>query len=153
MLDVSRSLLSKWVNYDKRPLKKMGRPPKFNDEHKKFLYESAEGKLTIINKVSSRNLSSKFEEEFGKKISFSYVNKLLLKKFGRPYRGINTVLLKEEHIRQRLVFSEYIIGEKIEAKDIIFTDECWVILFPRINPKINIIRFNEDDKKKFMVMK
>ena len=31
MLDVSRSLLSKWVNYDKRPLKKMGRPPQFND--------------------------------------------------------------------------------------------------------------------------
>jgi len=38
MLDTSRSLLSKWVNYDKRPLKKMGRPPEFHDEYKKFLY-------------------------------------------------------------------------------------------------------------------
>jgi len=94
-----------------------------------------------------QEISSKFEEEFGKKISFSYVNKLLLKKFAMPYRGINTVLLKEEHIRQRLLFSECIIGENIEAKDIIFTDECRVILFPRRNPKINIIRFNEDDKK------
>ena len=37
--------------------------------------------------------------------------------------------------------------KKIEAKDIIFTDERQVILFPRINPKINIIRFNEAEKK------
>jgi len=147
MLKISRSLLSKWVNYAKRPMKKMGRPPKFNTEHKNFLYESAEGKLTIINKVSSRNLAVKFEEEFGKKISYSYVNKLLFNKFGRPYRGINTVLLKEDHIKQRLDFSEFIIEKGIKAKDIIFTDECRVILFPKINPKINIIRFNENDKK------
>ena len=100
-----------------------------------------------MNKVSSRNLSAKFEEKFGEKISYSYVNKLLLNKFGRPYRGINTILLKEEHIKQRLEFSEFILEKGIKAKDIIFTDECRVILFPKINPKINIIRFNQEDKK------
>ena len=46
----------------------MGRPPKFNEEHKKFLFESAEGKLTIVNKVSSRNLSSKLKKNLEKKL-------------------------------------------------------------------------------------
>ena len=51
-----------------------------------------------MNKVSLRNLSAKFEE----KINYSYINKLLLNKFGRPYQGISTILLKETHIKQGL---------------------------------------------------
>ena len=104
MLNNSRSLLWKWVYYDKREPKKMGMPSKFNEEYKKFLFEKSERKSTILNEVSSRNLPEKFEEEFGEKISHSYVNQLFLKKYGRLYRGINIIFLIEEHIQQRLDF-------------------------------------------------
>ena len=36
ILDIPKSLLYKWVNYDKRKEKKMGRPPKFNESEKDF---------------------------------------------------------------------------------------------------------------------
>ena len=46
----------------------------------------------------------------------------MLEKYGRPYRGIN-------------------------SNDIMFTNEYRIILFPKINPKINMIRLNSEDKK------
>ena len=55
MLNISKSLLCKWVHYDKMVPKKMGRPKKFTDEQLDFIYKNAEGKLTISNKSSSRN--------------------------------------------------------------------------------------------------
>ena len=124
MLGISRALVHKWAHYDKREKKKMGRPPKFNQVHKDFIYNTSEGKLTILNKVSSRNISEKFSKEFDKTISFSYVCKLLLEKYGRPYRGINSILLTEDHISQRMAFTEEIIKKGIKSGDIMFTDEC-----------------------------
>ena len=44
-------------------------------------------------------------------------------------------------------FSNEIIEKKIKGSDIIFTDECRVVLYPRVNPKINVIRLNDEDKK------
>lgn len=57
ILKVSRALVSKWVNYKKREPKKMGRPKKFTEKQKEYLCNRSEGKLTILNKVSSRNLA------------------------------------------------------------------------------------------------
>ena len=141
MLDVPKSVLYKWINYDKENYKKMGRPPKFSEDEKDFIYKTSEGKLTITNKVSSRDIAKKFSKEFNKDISYSYICKLLLKKYKRPYRGITSILLTEDHIKQRLAFAEDILEKKIDSSMIMFTDECRVILFPKINPKINIIRF------------
>ena len=147
ILRVKKSLVSKWMNYEKRIPKKMGRPKKFSEEQKNFIYGESEGKLTILNKSSSRNISRKFKEKFNQSISKSSVNNILFEKFGRPYRGINSILLTEEHIIQRLNFANEILEKKIYSKEIVFTDECRVVLYPRINPKINIIRLNENDKK------
>ena len=86
LLKVSRSLVSKWVNYKKREQKKMGRPSKFTKEQKEYICNSSEGKLTIINKVSTRNLASDFEKVFKKSISKSTISNILYEKFGRPYK-------------------------------------------------------------------
>ena len=147
MLKVSRALLYKWTNYDKRKPKKMGRPLKFEKEHLDFIYQTSEGKLTIENKVSSRDIAAKFYKKFNKRISHSYVCKLLLNKFGRPYRGLNSVLLTDDHISQRSLFANEIINNEIKSDEIIFTDECRVVLYPKVNPKINVIRLNDQDKK------
>ena len=147
MLKVSRDLLYKWTNYDKRKPKKMGRPLKFEKEHLDFIYQTSEGKLTIENKVSSRDIAAKFYRKFNKRISHSYVCKLLLNKFGRPYRGLNSVLLTDDHISQRSLFANEIINNEIKSDEIIFTDECRVVLYPKVNPKINVIRLNDQDKK------
>ena len=147
ILNVSKSLVSKWANYDKREHKKKGRPEKFNEEEKNFIYQTSEGKLTVINKTSSRNISSQFFNKFNKTISKSTINNLLLERFGKPYRGVNSILLTEDHMAQRLLFSNEIIEQKIKGSDIIFTDECRVVLYPRVNPKINVIRLNDEDKK------
>ena len=117
----------------------MGRPPKFTDEQKDFIYITSEGKMTIINKVSSRNISIQFSNKFHETISKSSVNNFLLKKFGKPYRGVNSILLTEEHIHQRLEFSNEIIKNNIKSSDINFPDECRIVLFPKVNPKINVI--------------
>ena len=63
------------------------------------------------------------------------------------------VRLKGDHIKQKLDFSKFILEKGIQVRDIMFTDECRVIQFPKINPKINIISFNENDKKIFIIMK
>ena len=69
LLKLSKSLVSKWVNYKKREPKKMGRPPKFTKEQKEYLFNKSEGKLIVLNKVSTRNLALDFEKEFQTKIS------------------------------------------------------------------------------------
>ena len=33
----------------------MGKPPKFTKEQKEYLFNKSEGKLTVLNKVSTRN--------------------------------------------------------------------------------------------------
>ena len=119
---------------------------KFKEENLNFIYENAEGKLTISNRASSRNIAAKFFEEYHEQISYSYICKILLKKFGRPYRGINSVLLTEDHKFQRIAFAEDMISQGIKSSEIMFTDECRIILYPKINPKINVIRLSDSDK-------
>ena len=90
-------------------------------------FYKSEGKLTVLNKVSARNLAVDFEMAFNKTISKSTVNKILYVKFGRPYKGVNSGLLTEVHIAQRLVFANEILEKNIKSSDIMFTDECKVI--------------------------
>ena len=100
-----------------------------------------------MNKSSSRNIAKIFGKTFGKSGSKSHINDLLLKKYGRPYKAINSILLTKEHILQRLTFSNEIIEKGIDFSQIMFTDECRIVLYSKANPKINIIRLNEEDKK------
>ena len=85
LLKVSKALVYKWANYDKMEHKNK-RPEKFTEEEKNFIYKTSEGKLSVINKTSSRNISSQFSNKFNKTISKITVNNLLLEKFGKPYR-------------------------------------------------------------------
>ena len=147
LLKVSKALTSKWSNYEKIKPKKMGRPLKFSEEENEFIYKSSEGKLTILNKSSSRNIAKLFEEKFNKSVSKSHINDILLKKYGKPYRATNTILLTKDHVLQRLAFANEIIENGIKGSQIMFTDECRIVLYSKANPKINIIRLNEEDRK------
>ena len=60
---------------------------------------------------------------------------------------MNSILLTKDHILQRLAFSNEIIENGIDGSQIMFTDECRIVLYSKANPKINIIRLNEEDKK------
>ena len=63
----------------------MGRPFKFSEKQKEFIYKKAKGKNTIINKISARDKAFKFSNKFNETIIKSSVNKFLLKKLGKPY--------------------------------------------------------------------
>ena len=99
----------------------MGRLTKFQEEQKEFIYQTVDGKMTIINKVSARNIAFQFSNKFNETISKSSVNNFLFEKYGKPYRGVNSILLTEEHIKQRFEFSNEIIKNEIKSSDIIFT--------------------------------
>ena len=116
------------MNYEKMVPKKMGRPKKFSDEQKNFIYGISEGKLTILNKSYQRNITKQFQEKFNQTISKSSVNNILFEKYERPYCGINAVLLTKDHILQRLNFSNEIIEKKIQSYELIFIAECHVVL-------------------------
>ena len=45
--------------------KKIGRPEKFTKKEK-YIYKASEIKLTVINKISSRNTSSQFSKQLEK---------------------------------------------------------------------------------------
>ena len=65
---------------------------------------------------------------------------------------MNSILLTKEHILQRLAFSNEIIENGIDGSQIMFTDECRIVLYSKANPKINIIRLNKEDKKISILM-
>lgn len=51
----------------------MGRPKKFKEELLNFIYENVEEKLIISNRSSSRNIATKFCEEYHDQIGYSYI--------------------------------------------------------------------------------
>ena len=69
-----------------------------------------------------------FEKEFKKIISKSTVNNIIYEKFGKPNKGVNSVLLTEDHIKQRLAFSNGIIEKelKLQIKCLLVSEECFV---------------------------
>ena len=46
-----------------------------------------------------------------------------------------------------MAFSKKIIEKNIKSSDIMFTDECRVIPYPKISPQFNVIRLSEENKK------
>ncbi len=72
-----RTLVSKCSNYQKRKQKIMGRPSKFSEKRKEFIYNTAEVIMTIINKVSATNIPFKYLSEFNENVSESSVNNFL----------------------------------------------------------------------------
>ena len=128
MLGISKSLLWKWVHYDKRE-KKVGRPQKFSEAQKEFIYKSSEGKLKIINKASSRNIAWKFSEKYNQSIRKSIYVIYFLENLEDLIVWLNSFLLSDEHIEQRLEFSNQIINNKVASSNIMFTDECRIVLY------------------------
>ena len=51
---------------------------------------------------------------------------------------MNLILLTKEHIFQKHTFTKKITETEIKASQIMFTDECRIVLYTKANPKINI---------------
>ena len=146
ILNISRKLAWKWANYTNFE-GKGHRRSKFNDEEKKFLCEKAIGKITGKDGVSSRNLKKEFYEKFNKKISHSSINNILNEGLTQPLRVRNVFSLTELHKEKRKKFAEFVIDSKINTDNIFFTDECRVVLVPKLNRQNNYIRYSKEDRK------
>lgn len=51
------------------------------------------------------------------------------------------------HEKNIVEFSSFIQRKKITFEDIYWTDECRIILVPKIDGQINQIRFNKEDSQ------
>ena len=56
-------------------------------------------------------------------------------------------LLTEDHVAQRLGFANEILEKKIKSSAVMFTDECRVVLFPKVNSQINANRLSEEEDR------
>ena len=135
----------KWANYEKYKGKGK-RKSKFSLNEKKFLCDKADGKLTSKDGASSRNLQKEFYKKFQKQISHSTVNTILNEGLSKPLKIINTFSLSKTHEEKRLNFDEFILNNKITSDNIFFTDECRVVLFPKLNKQNNFIRYNKENR-------
>ena len=146
ILKIKPSLAWKWSHFE-RFKGKGERKSKFSEEEKKFLCNHADGKISDLEGASSRKLKEIFSEQFNKKISHTTVNSILNLGLSKPLRIINTFLLTKEHEEKRINFAKYVLENNITSDKILFTDECRVVLFPKINRSTNVIRFNSEDRK------
>ena len=146
ILKISRMLAWKWYYYEKYEGKGT-RKSKFSSDEKKFLCNKVEGKITGKDGASSRSLTKEFYDVFKKSISHTSVNNILNQGISKPLKVINTFNLTKLHEEKRQKFSEFIINNKISSDNIFFTDECRVVLFPKLNKQNNFIRLNKEDKK------
>jgi len=146
ILQIKPSLAWKWSHFE-RFKGKGERKSKFTEEEKKFLCKQADGKISDLEGASSRKLKELFSEKFNKKISHTTINSILNNGLSTPLRIINTFLLTKEHEEKRINFAKYILENNIKSDKILFTDECRVVLFPKINKSTNVIRFNSEDRK------
>jgi len=146
ILKVSRMLAWKWSNFEK--FKEKGfRESKFTDDEKKFLCDKADGKMTGVDGTSSRNLKKDFCEKFNKNISHSTINNILNKGLTKPLKVVNTFALTELHKEKRKRFVQDLKNDNINTDRIFFTDECRVVLIPKLNRQNNYIRYNKDERK------
>ena len=146
ILKISRMLAWKWFNFKKYE-GKGSRKPKFNSNEKEFLCNKVEGKITGKDGASSRLLQKEFYQKFNKTISHTTINTILNEGLSKPLKIINTFNLTKLHEEKRLKFSDFIINNKISSENIFFTDECRVVLFPKLNKQNNFVRLNKEDKK------
>ena len=146
ILHTSRMLTWKWMNYKKFEGKGC-RVSKFNDEQKEYLCNKVKGKIVGKDGSSSRRLTKDFFEKYHKKISHSTVNNILNNGLTKPLKVINTFHLTKLHEEKRLKFAEYIINNNINTNNIFFTDECRVVLYPKLNSHNNFIRYDKEERE------
>ena len=146
ILDVSRMLAWKWSHFDKFEASGK-RKTKLDENEKQFLLKKTEGKIIGIDAPSSRELKKEFFEEFNKKISHTTINNTLNQNLTKPLRIINTFFLTDSHEEKRKKFAKFILENNINTDNLLFTDECRVVLYPKLNKQNNVIRFNKEDRK------
>lgn len=135
----------KWMNYSKFKGKRK-RKSKFNDEEKEYLCEKVKGKIVGKEGSSSRRLTNEFVEKFNKNISHTTVNSILNQGLSKPLKVLNTFHLTKSHENKRVKFAEYILNNNINTDNIFFTDECRVILYPKLNSHNNFIRYDKENR-------
>ena len=59
---------------------------------------------------------------------------------------VNTFILTNEHDEKRRKFADFILENKLSSEKILFTDECRVVLFPKLNKANNIIRYSKEER-------
>ena len=146
LLKISRNLAWKWAHYEK--FEAIGkRKCKYNEEERDFLRKKTEGKIIGIEAPSSRELKKNFYEEFNKNISHTTINTILNKTLSKPLKISNTFSLTNNHEGKRIKFAKFIFDNNINTDNIFFTDECRVVLFPKLNKQNNAIRYNKEERK------
>ena len=114
--------------------KKMGRPLKFTKEQKEYLFNKSERKLTVINKVSTRNLALDFEKEFKISIGKSTVNNISWKIWESIQRSKCSDINRRSY-KVKTCLLKWNYWKDIKSSDIVFTDECRVIFVSQSKPK------------------
>ena len=145
ILKIKSSLVWKWSHFDNFYGKGF-RKSKFTENEKEFLCKQAEGKIAGLGGASSRDLQKVFKEKFHKSISHTSVNTILNNGLSTPLRVVNTFILTNEHEEKRRKFADYILENNLSSEKILFTDECRVVLFPKLNKANNIVRYNKEER-------
>jgi len=145
ILKIKSSLAWKWSHFDNFYGKGF-RKSKFTENEKEFLCKQAEGKIAGLGGASSRDLQKVFKEKFHKSISHTSVNTILNNGLSTPLRVVNTFILTNEHEEKRRKFADYILENNLSSEKILFTDECRVVLFPKLNKANNIVRYNKEER-------
>jgi len=146
ILDVSRMLAWKWSHFENFEAS-WKRKKKLNEDEKQFLLKKTEGKIIGIDAPSSRELKKEFFEEYNKNVSHITINNILNQNLSKPLKIINTFFLTDSHEEKRKKFAKFILENNINTDNLFFTDECRVVLFPKLNKQNNVIRFNKEDRK------
>ena len=145
ILKIKSSLAWKWSHFNNF-YGKGYRKSKFTENEKEFLCKQAEGKIAGLGGASSRDLEKIFKEKFNKNISHTTVNTILNRGLSRPLKVVNTFILTNEHEEKRRKFADFILENKLSSEKILFTDECRVVLFPKLNKENNIIRYSKEER-------
>ena len=70
------------------------------------------------------------------------------KGLSKPLKVRNVFHLTEVHEEKRKKFAEYVLNNNINTDSIFFTDECRVVLVPKLNKQNNYIRYSKEERKK-----
>ena len=143
---VSLMLEWKWAHFENYEATGK-RKTKLDYNEQQFLLKKTEGKIVGIDAPSSRELKKEFFEEYNKNISHTTINNFLNKSLSKPLKVVNTFLLTDSHEEKRKKFADFILENNINTDNLFFTDECRVVLYPKLNKQNNVIRFNKEDRK------
>ena len=92
-------------------------------------------------------MKKEFQENFNKTISHTTINNILNNSLSKPLKVVNKFVLNESHEEKRKKFAKFILDNRSNTDNILFTDECRVILFPKLNKQNNLIRYSKEERK------